>query len=294
VKQLRAFGYAVGRALILFVLAIWFIASCAGAYAALFVFWPFLSVVFVVVWAVCRLLGLTHPDTAAVTVERRTARLRRLTFGASDRPPHRRVLAAVKPSFSVEIAQPRWLEVAHGILWAPFFLQGPLLIGMSLLQVAAQEEPRIVVEWSWLPIGAMLIAGFAATAVAFASYAARHFVAPATIGRRIQIPLTDYALCAAHRDVSAVEIQRGTELIDRNSFYRIRFLRSGGEPWDLTLGITNSPDAPPPDELVALAKVLAHAARVPLRAPAGSDGGIGYAGEYDVGLSPHDEATSRK
>ena len=293
-QELRAFAYAIGRAIVLLVLAIWFVAASAGAYAALFFFWPFLSVCFLVVWAVCRIAGMSQPDTVAVTIERPPRHSVLMTIGGSDRPMGRRVLTTIGPPFSVEIAQPRWFEVVNVVVWAPFFLQGPLLIGLSLCQLAAQEEPRIVVEWSWLPIGALLVAGFVASTIAFMSYAARHFVEPGTIGRRVQIPFTDRALCAAHRDVCAIELQRGPEMLGGSSFRRLRVIRKVGEPQDLTMGAPAAPDAPAPKELLALARVLAHAARVPLRVQDGDGTDIGTRNEYQLGLSPHETPASPK
>lgn len=265
VKELRAFAYAVGRTLVLFVLAIWFIAACAAAYVALWFFWPMLSSAFVVVWVVCRAARLGNIDMAGVSIEPARGRLRRLRVAGSRRPMRRQVLARIDPAFSVELALSRWLEAATAILWAPFVFQGPIFIAASLLVEAAREEPQVLIQWSWLPIGAMLVAGQALSLVAFAWYAGRRFVGPATIGRRLNIPLSGRALCVAYRDVCAVDIQCGPKVVEHMSVHVVRFIRTRGESVDLALGDEASPGAPPSAELRALTELLARTARVPLR-----------------------------
>lgn len=265
-KELRVFAYAVGRALVLFVLAIWFIASCAGAYVALWFFWPMLSSAVVVVWAVCRVAGLGKPDMARVSIERRRGRQRHLRIAGADRPMRLQILASIDPTFSIELALSRWLEAARAILWAPFLFQGPIFIAASLLVEAAREEPQVVVHWSWLPIGAMLLAGQAVSLVAFVWYAGRRFVGLGTIGRRLKIPLSGRVLCVAYPDVCAVDIQCGPRVLEHISVHVIRFIRTGGESVDLTLGANAFPGARPSAGLLALTELLARTARVPLRA----------------------------
>jgi hypothetical protein len=265
VKVLHAFAYAVGRALVLFILAIWFIAACAGAYVALWFFWPLLASAGVVVWAVCRAAGWGKPEMASVSIEPRRGRLRRLRVAGSHRPMRRQILASIDPAFSVELAPSRWLEAATLLLCAPFLLQGPIFVAASLLVEAAREEPQFVIEWSWLPIGAVLVAGQAVSLVAFVWYAGRQFVGPATIGRRLNIPLSGRALCVAHRDVCAVDIQCGAELAEHISVHVVRFIRTRGESVEVALGDEALAGAPPSAELLALTKFLARTARVPLR-----------------------------
>lgn len=269
-NTLRAVLGMAGKLVIQLVLAVWFIGACAAAYVALWFFWPMLSSAFVVVWAVCRVARLGNLDMAGVSVELRRGRLRSLRVAGSDRPMRRQVLASTDPTFSVELALSRWLEAAIALAWAPLVFQGPLFIAASLLQLAAREEPQVVVEWSWLPIGAMLLAGQAVSLVAFVWYAGRRFVGPATIGRRLNIPLSGRVLCVAYRDVCAVDIQCGPKVLEHISVHVIRFIRTGGESVDLTLGADGFPGAQPSAELLALTELLARTARVPLRPPCGA------------------------
>jgi hypothetical protein len=264
VKELRAFAYWIGRAILLLVLAIWFIASCAGAYGALFVFWPVISVCFLSVWAIWRVTG-HGAGASGVTLQRSVGPTRKRLLCHSYLPHGRRVLATTDPSFSLELAMPLRYEAANAILWAPFFLQGPLLVAAALVQLAGQEEPRVVIAWSWLAIGVMLLAGLVMSAVAFVSYAARQFVAPGTIGRRLRIPLFGLTLITTHRDVIAVEIRRGLELPDHTAIHHVRFVRTSGESVDVAFGELKPVGTQPSDELFALATLLARAARVPLR-----------------------------
>jgi hypothetical protein len=266
VKELRGIAYGIGRAIVMLVLAIWFIASCAGAYGALFVFWPFISVCFLSVWAVWRVTGHGN-GVGGVALQRGVGPARQRLLRHSYLSPGRRVLATSDPSFSLELAMPLWYEAANAILWVPFLLQGPLLVAAQLCWLASQEQPRVVIEWSWLAIGLMLVAGLVTGAVAFVSYAARQFVAPGMIGRRFRIPLFGLALVTAHRDVIAVEIRRGIELPDHTAIHHVRFVRTSGESVDVAFGEMTPVGAQPADELVALGTLLARTARVPLRVP---------------------------
>jgi hypothetical protein len=144
VAYLGAALFMVGKAIVVVVLAIWFAASFAGAYLALYVFWPLLSLGFVIAcgiaWSVRRFSG-------GADVSRESA------------------VATVRRS-SVPRARPFWEKPAYVLLCAPFVLQSPMAIAWELLRLAAQEEPHVVVGWSWLGSGALLIAGFAMSVIA--------------------------------------------------------------------------------------------------------------------------------
>jgi hypothetical protein len=274
VKELRAFAYGVARAIVLLVLGIWFIASCVGAYGALFFFWPFISVVYLSAWAVWRVSG-HGAGGSGVALERNVGPARQRLLRNSHLPSGRRVLATTDPSFSVEIAMPLWYETANALLWAPFLLQVPLVVAAEFLRLAGQEEPRVVPEWSWLAIGVVLLAGLVMSVVVFVSFAAREFVAPGTIGRRIRTPLFGLALITARHDVVAVEIRRGPELPDHTVIHRVRIVRRGGESVDVAIGEVFPVGAQPADELFALATLVARAARVPLRLTTASSTELG-------------------
>ena len=263
-KELRALAYWIGRAIILLILAIWFIAAFAGAYGALWVFWPFISICCLSVWAVWRVTG-HGAGGSGLAIQRSVGPARRRVLCDSKLPHGSRVLATIDPSFSLELAEPLWLQTANAIMWAPFFLQGPLLVAAQLFWLAGREEPRVVIEWSWLAIGVLLLAGFVMSTVVFVSFAWRPFVAPGTIGRRLRIPVFGLALVATDHDVIAVEIRRGHEFPDHTAMHRVCFVRIGGEAVDLALGEMAPVHAQPAQELVALATLLARAARVPLR-----------------------------
>jgi len=259
VNLLRAVAWT-GRAVFLIVIAIWFVASFAGAYLALFVFWPFLSLGFVIAWAAWRIIG--HGDGNVIGVGPRPMRLRRVDVDGSPLPLGRRVFVSVDPQFSVELAPSRWVEAFYLVVSAPFVLQGPLFVAASLFELAGREEPRVVVEWSWLPIGVLLLADFGVSLAAFVAWAGREFVAPGTAGKRIAVPFLGRALCLSHSDVCAIEVGRGLGPSGRNAD-RIRASRRHGEPVDLIPGAWVS-DAGPTAELVPLAELLARAAHVPL------------------------------
>lgn len=261
-QLLREAIYIAARAVILVVLAIWIVAASAGASVALFVFWPFLSLAYLIIWAIARFIG--HADTSGwgISVQRRSGRLRRTRVGGSDLPLGKRVFVTVNPQFSVELATPRWVEAAYLILWAPFMLQCPLFIAALLLQLAGREEPQVVVEWSWLAIGAVLLAGFYVSLIVFVCWASREFVGPGMTGRRLAIPFLGLALCIAYRDVCAVEVGR-----DQNRADHVRLIRTGGEPIQLRAAARFMGDVPTSADLLPLAELLAHAAHVPLRTP---------------------------
>ncbi len=259
VEQLRAVVWIAAKAVVLFVLAIWFVAASAGAYLAVFGFWPFLSLAYLIIWAVARFAA--HADTSGwgISVQQRSGRLRRRVGGA-DLPLGKRVFVTVNPHFSVELAAPRLLEAVYLILWAPFVLQSPLYVTASLLLLAGREELRVVIEWSWLAIGAVLLAGFYVSLVACVSWAAREFVGPRMIGRRLAIPFLGRALCIAHRDVCAVEV-----VLDPGRADHVRLIRTGGEPMELRFAARFMGGVQPTADLLPLAELLAHAAQVPLR-----------------------------
>jgi hypothetical protein len=254
--------YAAAKAVFVVVLALWFLASCVAAYVALLGFWPMLSLVFAIGWASWRITG--HADGAVVSVERRPARQRRIKVDGSDLPLGKRVLVTVDPRFSVELAAPRWVEALSLLLWAPFVLQAPLFGAPWLLEMAGREQPHVVVEWSWLPIGTMLFAGFGVGLVAFVAWAGRDFVGPGTIGKRIEVPLLGRALCLSHADVCAIEVGRDSTPSHRAADH-IRVIRTNGEPVELIPGAWALPDAGATPELLPLAGLIARAARVPLR-----------------------------
>lgn len=257
--DLRAGAYAVARAVVLVVIAIWGVASFAGAYGALLFFWPFLSVVYLIVWPIARFIG--HADTTGwgISVQKRSGRLQRSRVDGSDLVLGKRVFVTADPEFSVELAAPRWLEAIYLILWAPFVLTFPLAVVTSLVQLAGREQPQVIVEWSWLAIGGVLLAGFYVSLVACVSGAAHEFAAPGMIGRRLAIPIVGRALCIAYRDVCAVEIGR-----DANRGDHVRLLRTGGEPMEIRTAARFMGRAQPAADLLPLAGLLARAARVPV------------------------------
>jgi hypothetical protein len=254
--------YLAAKAVVMVVLALWFLAASAGAYVALFFFWPFVSLGFVIVWAARRTTG--HADDSVVSVEWRPARQRRIKVDGSDLPLGKRVLVTVDPRFSVELAAPRWVEALYLILWAPFVLQGPLFAASWLLEMAAREQPHVVVEWSWLPIGVMLLAGFGVGLTALVSWAGRDFVRRGTIGKRIAVPILGPALCLSYPDVCAIEVGRGPSPSGHHIADRIRVIRSHGAAVELIPGAWVSSDARPTVELLPLAHLIARAAHVPL------------------------------
>ena len=191
--RLRAGAYAVASAVVLVALAILAVASCASAYVALLFFWPFLSVVYLIVWPIARFIGRADTSGWGISVEKRSARLQRTRLDGSDLALGKRVFVAADPDFSVELAAPRWLEAIYLILWAPFVLTGPLYVVAALLQLVGREEPQVVPEWSWLPIGGILFAGFYVSLVGCVSWAAHEFVGPGMIGRRLAIPIAGRA-----------------------------------------------------------------------------------------------------
>lgn len=259
-NQLRAVAYKAAKGAILLVLAIWVVAASAGAFVALVFFWPFLSVIYLLVWPIARFIA--HDDTSGwgISVQKRPGRLRRTHVGGTDLPLGKRVFVAISPEFSVELAAPRWLEAVYLILWVPFILAGPLVIATALFQLAGREEPQVVVEWSWLPIGVVLFAGFYVGVVACVSWAAREFVGPGMIGRRLAIPFLGRALCITHRDVCAVEV-----VVDPSRADHVRLIRAGGEPMELRFAARFMGGVQPTADLLPLAELLAHAAQVPLR-----------------------------
>ncbi len=260
-KQLLAAAPQVAAAIILFPLVIWVIASCAAAYVALLVFWPFLSVIYLIVWPIARFIG--HVDTSGwgISLQKRSGRLRRNRVGGSDLPLGKRVFVTADPEFSVELAAPRWLEAVYLILWAPFVLTFPLFIATSLLQLASQEQPQVVLEWSSLALGAMLLSGFYVSLVACVSWGAHEFVRPGIVGRRLAIPFVGHALCITHRDVCAVEVGEDASRGDH-----VRFIRTGGEPMEIRASARFMVgDCHAAADLLPLAELLARAAQVPLR-----------------------------
>ena len=258
--DLRAYAYAVSRAIVLTLIAIWAVASFAGAYVALLFFWPFLSVAYLIIWPIAHFVG--HADTSGwgISVQKRSGRLRPIQVNGSDLHLGKRVLATDDPDFSIELAAPRWLEALYLILWAPFVLTFPVAVVTSLLQLAGREQPQVVAEWSWLVIGGVLLAGFYTSLVACVSWAAHEFAAPGIIGRRLAIPIVGRALCVAYRDVCAVEIGRDAARGDH-----VRLIRTGDEPMEIRAAARFLGGTQPTADLRPLAELLAHAARVPLR-----------------------------
>jgi hypothetical protein len=254
--------YMAAKAVFVVVLALWFLASCVAAYVALFGFWPMLSLAFTIGWASWRISG--HADGTVISVERRLARQRRIKVDGSDLPLGKRVLVTVDPRFSVELAAPRRIEAFSLLVWAPFVLQGPLFAALWLLETAGREQPHVVVEWSWLPIGAMLFAGFGCGLIACVACAGRDFVGPGTIGKRIAVPFLGPALCLSYPDVCAIEVGRDSTP-SRGATDHIRVIRTNGEPVELIPGAWALPDAGATPELLPLAGLIARAARVPLR-----------------------------
>jgi hypothetical protein len=250
----------VARAVVLVVIAIWAAASFAGAYVAMLFFWPFLSVVYLIVWPIARFIG--HADTTGwgISLQKRSGRLRAIRVNGSNVHLGKRVLATDEGEFSIELAPPRWLEALYLILWAPFVLTLPVVVATALLQLVGREEPQVVVEWSWLTIGGVLIAGFYASLVGCVSWAAHEFVGPGMIGRRLAIPIVGHALCVAYRDVCAVEIGRDADRGDH-----VRLIRHGDAPMEIRAAARFLGRAQPTADLLPLAELLARAARVPMR-----------------------------
>ena len=240
-------------------LAIWFLAASAGAYCALVVFWPFLSVVYLLFWPIARYID--HADTSGwgISVKRRSGHLRRIEVGGSDLPLGKRVFVTVNPELSVELAAPRWLQAVYLVLWAPFILPFPVFIATSLLQLAAREEPRVMVESPWLATGAVLLAGLYVGLVACVSWAGHEFIGPRAVGRRLSIPGLGLALCIAHHDVCAVEVGRDTDRDDH-----VRLIRTAGEPVELRAAARFIGHRQPAADLLPLAELFANAAHVPL------------------------------
>lgn len=106
--------------------------------SSLYVFWPCLSLGFVIL---CCIFWVT----------------RRFAGDADD--SHDRALTTV-PRSPVARARPRWGKPLYFVLCAPFVLQSPLAIVWAPPRLAAQKEPHVIVEWSWLAIGPLLISGF--------------------------------------------------------------------------------------------------------------------------------------
>ena len=273
-RLMREALYKAATAVVLVVLAVWFVASCAPAYVALFCLWPFLSLGFVILWTAWRITGHGDESSYVISIERRPVRPRRIKVDGSDLPLGKRVLVTVDPRFSVELAAPRWVEALYLIVFAPFVFQTPLFVAALLLQLAGREEPRIVVEWSWLPIGAMLVAGFGVGLIAFVSWAGRDFVRPGTIGKRITVPLLGRALCLSHPDVCAVEVGRGPSPSGHIADH-IRVIRTQSDPVELIAGAWVLPDARAAAELLPLAGLIARAAHVPLLPMSGTAADLG-------------------
>ena len=98
---------------ILVVLAIWVVAASAVHLSRSSSSWPFLSVIYLLVWPIARFIA--HDDTSGwgISVQKRPGRLRRTHVGGTELPLGKRVFVAFSPEFSIELAAPRWLEAVY-------------------------------------------------------------------------------------------------------------------------------------------------------------------------------------
>ena len=257
--DLRAGAYAVARAVVLAVIAIWAGRQLCGRLRGAVRLLAVPIVVYLIIWR-SRGSSVTLTQVAGASASRSDQTLQRSRVHGSDLALGKRVFVTADPSSRWNSPRRDGFEAIYLILWAPFVFTGPLFAAATLLEQIGREEPQVVAEWSWLPIGGILLAGFYVSLVGCVSWAAHEFVGPGMIGRRLAIPIVGRALCIAYRDVCAVEIGRDADRGDH-----LRLIRTGTEPMEIRAAARFMGRAQPTVDLLPLAELLARAARVPVR-----------------------------